>query len=93
LLNLRAQLALKISNSRIDLNNSLQQLQIMQQTVIDSKRLLDAEKNMFENGESSLFLINMRELVYIQAQLKFVEWQAKNKQYGYAYGFSTASLY
>ena len=93
MINLRAQLALKISNSRIDLNNSLQQLQIMQQTVIDSKRLLDAEKNMFENGESSLFLINMRELVYIQAQLKFVEWKAKNKQYGYAYGFSTASLY
>lgn len=93
ILNLKAQLALKIKNSLIELNNSFVQLQIYQQSVNDSKRLLDAEKNMFENGESSLFLINMRELSYIQAQLKSVEWQTKNKQYGYAFGFAAARLF
>ncbi|NDB36401.1 MAG: hypothetical protein EB023_13920, partial [Flavobacteriia bacterium] len=91
--NLKAQLAMKIRNALIDLNNSFVQLQIYQQSVTDSKRLLDAEKNMFENGESSLFLINMRELSYVQAQLKLVEWQSKNKQYGYAFGYAAATLF
>jgi hypothetical protein len=48
---------------------------------------------MFENGESSLFLINMRELAYVQSELKLLEWKAKNKQLGYSLGFSTATLY
>jgi len=90
---LRAQLNMKISNARIDLANSLIQLEIYQRTAIDSKQLLDAERNMFENGESSLFLINMRELNYIQSQLKYLEWQVKNKQHGYSLGFATATLF
>jgi hypothetical protein len=48
---------------------------------------------MFDNGESSLFLINMREVTYIQSQLKYLEWQAKNKQLGYRLGFATATLF
>jgi outer membrane protein TolC len=90
---LRAQLNMKISNAGIELANSLVQLEIYQRTAIDSKQLLDAERNMFENGESSLFLINMRELNYIQSQLKYLEWQAKNKQLGYSLGFATATLF
>ena len=93
ILQLRAQLALKIKNSLVELNNSFTQLQIFQQTVNDSKRLLDAERNMFDNGESSLFLVNMRELSYIQSQLKLLEWKTKNKQNGYAFGFATATLF
>ena len=79
--------------ARIELANSLIQLEIYQRTAIDSKQLLDAERNMFENGESSLFLINMRELNYIQSQLKYLEWQAKNKQLGYSLGFAKATLF
>lgn len=90
---LKAQLNLKINNARIDLANSLNQLDIYARSVTDSKALLDAERNMFENGESSLFLINMRELNYIQSQLKYLEWQAKNKQFGYSLGFATATLF
>ncbi|MFM7663254.1 MAG: TolC family protein [Bacteroidota bacterium] len=93
ILQLRAQLALKIKNALVELNNSFTQLQIYQQTVNDSKRLLDAEQNMFENGESSLFLVNMRELSYIQSQLKLLEWKTKNKQNVYAFGFATATLF
>ncbi|MFN5886964.1 MAG: hypothetical protein ACK438_03250 [Flavobacteriales bacterium] len=77
----------------MELSNSLNQLSILSQTVNDSKALLDAEKDMFENGESSLFLINMRELAYVQSELKLLEWKAKNKQLGYSLGFSTATLY
>lgn len=90
---LKAQLNMKINNARIDLSNSIDQLEIYQRSVTDSKALLDAERNMFENGESSLFLINMRELNYIQSQLKYLEWQAKNKQIGYSLGFATATLF
>jgi outer membrane protein TolC len=93
ILNLQAQLSMKIKNAIIDLNNSVVQWQIYQQTMDDSKQLLEAEKNMFENGESSLFLINMRELSYIQSQLKLLEWKAKNQQFRYAFGFATATLF
>lgn len=93
ILNLQAQLSMKIKNAIIDLNNSAVQWQIYQQTMDDSKQLLEAEKNMFENGESSLFLINMRELSYIQSQLKLLEWKAKNQQFRYALGFATATLF
>ncbi|MFM7565401.1 MAG: TolC family protein [Flavobacteriales bacterium] len=89
----KAYLKMKIQTAGIELSNSLNQLNILNQTVNDSKALLDAEKEMFENGESSLFLINMRELAYVQSELKRLEWMAKNKQLGYTLGFSTATLY
>jgi outer membrane protein TolC len=89
----QAYLKMKIQTALIELSNSLNQLSILSQTVNDSKALLDAEKDMFENGESSLFLINMRELAYVQSELKLLEWKAKNKQLGYSLGFSTATLY
>jgi outer membrane protein TolC len=90
---LKAQLTMKINNAKIELSNSIEQLAIYQRAAKDSKQLLEAERNMFENGESSLFLINMRELNYIQSELKYLEWQAKNKQIGYSLGFATATLF
>jgi hypothetical protein len=53
---------------------------------------LDAEKEMFESGESSLFLINARELAYIQAKLKWVESTTKSKQAFLSLKFSLAQL-
>ncbi|MEY5133290.1 MAG: hypothetical protein RLZZ198_1294 [Bacteroidota bacterium] len=90
---LKAQLTMKINNAKIELSNSIEQLAIYQRAATDSKQLLEAERNMFENGESSLFLINMRELNYIQSELKYLEWQAKNKQIGFSLGFATATLF
>ena len=60
--------------------------------MVDTKRLLDAEKAMFESGESSLFLINARELAYIQAKLKWVERIAKSKQAYLSLKFNLAQL-
>ena len=34
---------------------------------------------MFEIGESSLFMVNSREMDYIQAQLKLIELISKNQ--------------
>jgi outer membrane protein TolC len=76
----------------VDLENSKEQLEIYQKTVLDTKALLDAERNMFSNGESSLFLINARETAYIQAKLKFIELLAKNQQAVIALKFALAKL-
>ena len=47
--------------------------------VKDYEGLLNGERSMFNAGESSLFLINSREVNYINAQLKLVELLAKRK--------------
>ena len=36
-----------------------------------------AEKIKFDNGESSLFLINTRETKWLEAELKLIEYQLK----------------
>jgi outer membrane protein TolC len=90
--NSKAYLEYKIQNALVDYNNAINQMQILEQTVKDSKRLLDAEKTMFESGESSLFLINARETAYIQAKLKWVESIAKSKQAFLTLNFSLARL-
>jgi hypothetical protein len=52
----------------------------MAQMALDSKQLLEAERTMFDNGESSLFLINAREVAYLQAVIKKIETQSKNQK-------------
>jgi outer membrane protein TolC len=90
--NSKAYVEYKIRNAYVDYNNTLVQVEIFQKTVVDTKRLLDAEKAMFESGESSLFLINARELAYIQAKLKWVESIAKSKQAYLSLKFNLAQL-
>jgi outer membrane protein TolC len=91
--NNKAYLLAKIQNANVDLKNSIIQLEIYRNTVSDSKRLLDAEKTMFEGGESSLFLINARETAYIQAKLKYIEVLTKNQQAYLSLQFATARLF
>lgn len=90
--NSKAYVEYKIRNAYVDYNNALIQVEIFQKTVVDTKRLLEAEKAMFESGESSLFLINARELAYIQAKLKWVESIAKSKQAYLSLKFNLAQL-
>jgi outer membrane protein TolC len=56
-----------------------QQVLLFSQTVKDYFQLLSAEKTMFEIGESSLFMVNSREMDYIQAQIKLIELLSKNQ--------------
>jgi outer membrane protein TolC len=87
-----ASLNYKIQSSLVDLENMSAQLIIYKQTVEDNRTLLEAEKRMFENGESSLFLINVREMAYIQSQLKYIELLTKNQQAAIALKFALARL-
>jgi len=83
----------KIKQAQNDVLNAQNQVQIYQQTVLDSKRLFDAEKQMFDHGESSLFLVNAREMTYIQAKLKCIESISKYQQALLTLKFSLATLY
>ena len=52
----------------------------MRNVVENYKRMLDAERRNFEAGESSVFLVNSRELALVQAELKLIESESKYKQ-------------
>lgn len=55
-----------------------QQAVLYQQTVSDYFRLFQGELTKFNVGESSVFLLNKREVGYIEAQLKYIELLTKN---------------
>ena len=57
-----------------------EQLRLQEQVVLNAGRLRDGEQIRFENGESSVFLINSREASLISARLKLAELQAKYAQ-------------
>ena len=72
-----------INNIKTTLNNFsnlLQQVNIYNTNVLNYEQLWSAEKTLFDLGESSLFMINSRELSYINAQLKLNEIIYKNKK-------------
>jgi len=58
-------------------NVSYTQLNILNSVVENSLRLLQGEQRKFEAGESSLFLINSRELKWLDSQVKQASQEAK----------------
>ena len=91
-LNNKMYLKAKIKQAQNDVLNAQNQLDIYSQTVLDSRQLFEAEKTMFEQGESSLFLVNARELTYIQANLKYIEVLCKYQQALLSLRFALASF-
>jgi hypothetical protein len=69
----------KATASINDFNVSIGQMQLYTNTVKDYEALLEAERTVFEGGESSLFMINAREMSYINAKLKLIDLTAKNQ--------------
>jgi outer membrane protein TolC len=59
-----------------------QQDEILRQMTRNYERLLNAERQKFDIGESSLFLINSREVKLIESQIKLIQNQIKIKQTG-----------
>ena len=50
-----------------------QQIQTYQSIVGSSEQLLEAERQKFRNGESSLFLVNSREMRYVKARIEYID--------------------
>ncbi|WP_158237931.1 TolC family protein [Emticicia sp. TH156] len=68
------------------------QTAIYQQTVINYRRMYDAELTRFNNGESSLFLVNSRENKLFEAQQKLISLQAKAAKAIIAVDYATGRL-
>jgi outer membrane protein TolC len=57
-----------------------QQIQLQQQAIASYLQLQRGEEIRFNNGESSLFLINSREQKTIEARQKLIELQSKEQK-------------
>ena len=60
-----------------ELDNLEKQIDIYGQTVNNYRRLLELENSRFELGESTFFLINSREIKYLEAQIKLAKIQSE----------------
>ncbi len=69
------------------------QVSFYAQTVDAYSKLLEAEKSVFNSGESSLFLLNARELSYIASQVKLIELVLKNRKSYLNTEYSSGNLF
>lgn len=73
------ELEIKLRKQYVAWEQSREQVLRQQSLVANYIALQRGEEIRFRNGESSLFLLNARELKVIEAQQKQIEWQVKNK--------------
>jgi outer membrane protein TolC len=76
----QAQIGYKIASAVNEWNTTREQTALYQRTVRDYLGLLDGEREKFTAGESSLFMVNSREVGYINAQIKYLELLTKNRK-------------
>lgn len=76
----QAQIGYRIASAVNEWNTTREQTALYQRTVRDYLGLLEGEREKFTAGESSLFMVNSRELGYINAQIKYLELLAKNRK-------------
>lgn len=69
------------------------QVQLYTDAVANYGSLLDGEKQKFEAGESSLFLVNSRETNLINARLKLIKFETKYNQTNAAILWAAGILY
>ncbi|MEX1191882.1 MAG: TolC family protein [Brumimicrobium sp.] len=77
--NLEAQVKFGVNAAVNTWRTTQSQLEIYSQTVNNVRKLLEGEQQKFMNGESSLFLVNSREVRFINAQIDYFEALAKNQ--------------
>lgn len=63
----------KIKAYEIEINNLFGQIELFRDAVNNYQILLNGEKRKFEEGESSLFIVNSRETSLITAEIKMIE--------------------
>ncbi|MCF8277882.1 MAG: TolC family protein [Flavobacteriales bacterium] len=82
----------KINSSINDWYTTRDQAMLYQRTVSDYAGLLEGERQKFSSGESSLFMVNAREVGYIETQLKYIALLAKNQKAELATGYALGVL-
>jgi outer membrane protein TolC len=88
----RAEITYKVTSARNEFQTTGDQIDLYQNTVRDYSGLLKGERQKFEGGESYLFLVNFRELAYINAQIKLLELITKNQKSRLKYDYSLGIL-
>jgi outer membrane protein TolC len=79
-LNKRVVIENKIKQYFVEWQQVQQQINVQVSMVNNFAALQRGEETRFFNGESSLFIINARELKTLESQIKLVQLQAKNKK-------------
>jgi outer membrane protein TolC len=69
-----------------------EQIIVFNQAVAGYKKMYEAEKRLFDTGESSLFLVNTREQTYLQNMIKRIELISKNQKAFYGYHYISGKL-
>lgn len=72
-----AKLEYQLGAARNTLENLIGQYVIIDETIEAASDLLNAEQSLFNNGESSLFMINSRELKFLEVRVKQIELASK----------------
>ena len=67
----------KIKNSFTEFYSLKEQVKTNENILVANKLLFDTENTKFKLGESSLFLINNRELKYIESEQKHISLKSK----------------
>ena len=57
-----------------------EQTDLWKKAVEEYSTLLSGERQLFNNGESSIFMINTREIAYVNAKVKYLELLNKNRK-------------
>ncbi len=73
----RRDIAIAVQGAANDLAALDALLQLQRQTVVQARLLRDGEQRKFENGESTLFLVNTRERAVIDEEVKRIALEAK----------------
>lgn len=74
-----AELAYKIETSFNVWSSTVNQFDIYRQSILNYSQLLASEITLFQIGEGSMFLVNLRDQELIDARLKLVEIAVQNK--------------
>lgn len=86
------EIGIKFENYITEWQATLDQIDIFNYTVELYREMLDAERRLFNIGESSLFLVNSREQAYINARIKLTEILSKNKMSYYSIWYFAGKL-
>ncbi len=83
----------KVKASYNDVVTTGRQIQISGQMLSNYRRMLNGEQIRFNNGESTVFLINSRETKLLEASIKLYDLQTKLRKYHAGLLWATGSLY
>jgi outer membrane protein TolC len=86
------EIEIKIKNYFNELELLKKQISLHKEILTNLKKMLKAEETLFENGESSLFLINSRENKVLEAEKKLIDLKTKCIKTIYALQWSSGLL-